>query len=71
MESTSTSPEFITPAEFSEQFRVPLSTVRKWIRQGTGPKAYRVGPRHLRFRTAEVESWLTSQAVEGVDKPAA
>jgi excisionase family DNA binding protein len=50
-----------TPTELAEACQVPLSTVRKWSSQGSGPKARRVG-RHIRYLEADVMTWLDDQA---------
>lgn len=38
---------------------VPAKTIYTWRARGDGPPGFRVG-KHLRFRPAEVESWLES-----------
>lgn len=40
---------------------VPPQTIYRWRTEGKGPRAIKVG-RHLRFRRADVEAWLDSQA---------
>lgn len=40
---------------------VPVATLYGWRHRGEGPPGYRVG-RHVRYRRAEVEKWLTTQA---------
>lgn len=39
---------------------VPVGTLYQWRHTGGGPKAYRLG-KHLRYRQADVESWLADQ----------
>ncbi|MFC3689955.1 helix-turn-helix transcriptional regulator [Aquipuribacter hungaricus] len=39
---------------------VPVATLYQWRHTGTGPKAYRLG-KHLRYRQADVESWLADR----------
>lgn len=41
---------------------VPVASVYTWNTRGTGPRRIRVG-RHVRYRRADVESWLDKQAV--------
>ena len=42
---------------------VPLNTVYVWNHRRTGPTAHKVG-RHLRYKWAEVEAWLDTQAID-------
>lgn len=37
-----------------------VGTLYQWRYTGGGPKAYRLG-KHLRYRQADVESWLADQ----------
>jgi excisionase family DNA binding protein len=48
-------------AELSELLGVPLSTLYGWRHRGEGPPGYRLG-KHVRFRRADVEAWLATQA---------
>lgn len=52
-----------TPAEVSEYLRVPITTLHQWRYRKAGPPAHRVG-RHLRYRWADVEQWVSSQGAE-------
>lgn len=52
--------ELLTINELAEYLRVPVDTLRKWRVQGKGPRGARVG-KHVRYRRAEVERWLTQQ----------
>ena len=47
--------------DVSAYLGVPIATLYQWRHLGTGPKAYRLG-KHLRYRQADVEAWLTEQA---------
>jgi excisionase family DNA binding protein len=48
-------------AELSELLGVPLSTLYGWRHRGEGPAGYRLG-KHVRFRRADVDAWLATQA---------
>lgn len=50
-----------TAAEVAEHLQVPIATLYVWRTRDKGPRASRVG-RHLRYRWADVESWLDRQA---------
>jgi excisionase family DNA binding protein len=39
---------------------VPMATVYAWNSRGLGPKRYRLG-RHVRYRRADVDSWVDAQ----------
>lgn len=56
----------MTTEEVSEYLRVPVTTLHQWRYLGKGPRAARVG-RGLRYRRADVDSWL----VEKFDKAGA
>jgi len=42
---------------------VPQQSIYRWRVEGRGPRGIKVG-RHLRYRRADVEAWLESQADE-------
>jgi excisionase family DNA binding protein len=54
--------QLLSTDEVASLLDVAPATVRYWRHAGTGPRAYKVG-RHVRYRLAEVESWLDAQAV--------
>ncbi|MFG6193373.1 helix-turn-helix transcriptional regulator [Nonomuraea sp. JJY05] len=59
------SDDWLTTAELACLARVSLSTVRRWARQGIGPRPRRVGPRLVRYHRPEVETWLTGTSKKG------
>ncbi|MFE9651554.1 helix-turn-helix transcriptional regulator [Micromonospora sp. NPDC006431] len=50
-----------TVQDVSAFLGVPVGTLYQWRYRRTGPRALRVG-RHLRYRPADVRSWLDRQA---------
>lgn len=50
-----------TIQQLSEYLQVPVKSIRKWREEGVGPRGFRVG-RHLRFRRADVMTWLEDRA---------
>lgn len=50
-----------TIQQLSEYLQVPVKSIRKWREEGEGPRGFRVG-RHLRFRRADVMTWLEDRA---------
>jgi excisionase family DNA binding protein len=50
--------------ELAAQLHVSAQTIYDLRSQGRGPTGFRVG-RHLRFRTSEIEAWLSR--LEGED----
>jgi excisionase family DNA binding protein len=50
-----------TVDELAEFLQLPPATIYQWRYRSTGPRAFKVG-RHLRFRAADVLSWLEDQA---------
>lgn len=55
-----------TAAEVADFLGVPVKTLYTWRTTSTGPRASKVG-KHLRYRWADVESWLDAQADEQVE----
>jgi DNA-binding transcriptional MerR regulator len=53
-------PRFLTINEVSEQFRVPLSTLRYWRACNTGPESVLLG-RRLLYPADALEQWITEQ----------
>jgi excisionase family DNA binding protein len=53
--------KLMTVEELAEYLTIPKQTIYRWRTEGHGPRAIKVG-RHLRFRSADVETWLNSQA---------
>lgn len=37
-------------------------TLKNWRRMNRGPKFYKVGPRRVRYKKADVEAWLNDTA---------
>jgi excisionase family DNA binding protein len=50
-----------TPEEVAGYLQVPLKTLAQWRCHGDGPQYHKVG-RHVRYRWADVETWLSHQA---------
>lgn len=50
-----------TVPEVAEFLGVPVQTLYQWRTLSKGPRGIRVG-KHLRYRWADVESWLDAQA---------
>lgn len=46
-----------TPEQVGTYLGVPIKTLYEWSYRGAGPRVMKVG-RHLRYRWADVESWL-------------
>lgn len=47
--------------DVSTYLAVPIATLYKWRCTGYGPKSLRVG-RYIRYRRADVQSWIDSLA---------
>ena len=60
--TTPVTPHLLSPDELASYLGVPKETVYQWNHRRVGPPAIKVG-RHLRYRAADVERWLDSQAV--------
>ncbi|RTL67421.1 MAG: DNA-binding protein [Pseudonocardiaceae bacterium] len=55
----STMDKLLTLQQLAELLGVPAATVYQWRSKGYGPRGLRVG-KHVRYRPADVEKWLTS-----------
>ncbi|MGD9987141.1 helix-turn-helix transcriptional regulator [Pseudonocardia sp.] len=55
--------KLLTLQQLAELLGVPEATVYQWRSKGYGPRGLRVG-KHVRYRPADVEKWLTSLAHE-------
>lgn len=53
--------------QLAEELHVSAQTIYDLRSQGRGPTGFRVG-RHLRFRSSEIESWLTRLEGEDCDR---
>jgi excisionase family DNA binding protein len=53
--------EFFSTEGLARYLGVPPATVKQWRHKRTGPRGIRVG-KYVRYRRADVEQWLDSQA---------
>jgi excisionase family DNA binding protein len=60
--------KLLSPLDLAEYLDVPRSTVYEWNYKRSGPPAIRVG-KHVRYRQADVERWLTAK--QSVGEPVA
>ena len=58
----------ITVQELADYLEVPVKTLYAWRYRRHGPPGFRVG-RHLRYRWADVESWIQRQLEAGSSEP--
>jgi len=52
--------EYLTPEDLAGLFEVPVSTIYGWRQKHYGPRAAKIG-KHLRYKRAEVDRWVTQQ----------
>ncbi|GGK64057.1 helix-turn-helix transcriptional regulator [Ornithinimicrobium pekingense] len=55
------STELLTTAEAAEVLHTPVATLRYWRHVGTGPRSFKLGPRRVMYRRADVEAWVEDQ----------
>jgi predicted DNA-binding transcriptional regulator AlpA len=54
--------DLLTLTEAAEITRVPAATLRYWRSCGDiGPKSFKLGPRRVMYRRADVEAWIEEQ----------
>ena len=47
-----------TEAETAARFKVKIFTIRKWRREGSGPRFIRCGGRLIRYAENDISEWL-------------
>ncbi|MGB3258888.1 MAG: helix-turn-helix domain-containing protein [Ornithinimicrobium sp.] len=53
--------DVMTTSEVAELLRTPQATLRYWRHTGTGPRSFKMGPRRVMYRRADVEAWVEAQ----------
>lgn len=53
-------PRLWTTQQVATYLAVPVATLYRWRHEQSGPRGLKVG-RHVRYRQADVESWVTEQ----------
>lgn len=48
--------------ELSHALGLHYGTLTRWRDEGIGPKWYRVGPKLVRYRKADIQEWFHAQA---------
>lgn len=61
---TNPSHRLLSPEELAEYLNVPTSTLRGWRGRGVDPPSIKLG-QHVRYRQADVDTWLDEQASRG------
>jgi excisionase family DNA binding protein len=52
--------DLLSPDEVAALLRVPVKTLAQWRYLGTGPRYAKLG-RHIRYRAADLDTWLEAQ----------
>lgn len=55
-------PEYLLPEEVGDLLRVPVATVRRWLREGT-LRGVKAGPRQWRIRRVDLDAFLKGGGV--------
>jgi predicted DNA-binding transcriptional regulator AlpA len=53
--------DMMSTRELSTKLHVSMNTLAAWRRRGHGPRPYVLGPKTVRYKTAEVDEWLASR----------
>lgn len=56
--------QLLTSTETAKFLKVTHATIINWRRSGSGPQYINMGPRLVRYRLSDLESWLDSQIVQ-------
>ncbi len=67
-EFTVYSDEVLTESELARRARVSISVLRKWRREGQGPRFLKLG-RLVRYRAQDIQAWLDAHALDGNQPP--
>lgn len=62
MATTDTAP-VIDPVAAGERVGVNSDTLKRWRRNGTGPRYIRIAHNRVRYRVADLEAWLDARTV--------
>lgn len=57
---------FLTSLEVAQILRVSEATVKRWRREGTGPRHVQTGGL-IRYRRTDVQAWLDEHTIEPQD----
>jgi len=57
----------LTESEASRQIGVSISGLRKWRKNGQGPRYIKLG-RLIRYRSSEIQSWLAAHTVSPAEQ---
>ncbi len=60
----------MTESELARRASVSVAVLRKWRREGKGPRFLKLG-RLVRYLVGDVDDWLQSHAFEGSQQPGA
>ena len=52
--------DLLSLEDLAEIIGIPVTTLRYWRFQGTGPKSFKLG-KHIKYDRAEVERWIQAQ----------
>ncbi len=57
--------ELITPERLSELIKVDVDVLTQWRSRGTGPIFVKLGKRLVRYRRADILSWIEKSSRKG------
>jgi len=55
-------PDWLTESTAAHLLSTSTDTLRRWHREGTGPRRVRLATRTVRYRRSEVEAWAKERA---------
>ena len=68
MASINEDARLLTPNEFANRANVSLPTVKLWRQAGFGPVPIFIGRRVIRYRSGDVDAWITSREGKRTDQ---
>lgn len=61
MAETPNPTKLLRTSEVAEMLGMPEATIRYWRHCGTGPKSFKLGPKHVAYKEADVLAWVDEQ----------
>lgn len=58
--------DLLNTEQVAERVGVPAATLRYWRHIGTGPKSFKLGPRRVYYRAADVDAWVARAYADAV-----
>ena len=55
-------PQFLRPRQVAARLNLSRSTLWKWGKEGRFPQPFKLGPKAVGYKTADIEEWESSRS---------